>query len=133
MTNWPDLSDPGGLEFHFQRCWPWLEASLAKQPIPTHDKAHVWEALSSGRALLWATATSGTVTEETTYPNGNRVLFAWLAGGELSALQTTAKHLERYAKNIGCVAFAMVVMRDGFARAFPEYEKAGVTLMKDLR
>lgn len=121
------------LAHHFERCWPWLEASLAKQPIPTHDKAHVWDALMSGRALLWPTETSATVTEETTYPNGNRVLFAWLAGGDLKALQRTAECLEGVAADTGCVAFAMVVMRDGFGRVFPDYEKAGMTLVKDLR
>ena len=120
------------LKAEFDRVWPWLKRSLDKQPIATHDKEHVLESLLAGRSMLWPTAHAAVITEETTYPNGNRVLFAWLAGGKLSELEKAGRFLETVAKQRGCIAFAMIVVRDGFTRVFGDYQKAGSTIVKGL-
>lgn len=117
------------LESEFSRTWPWLDAALNTSPLRTHEREHVLEALRSGEAQLWPTPNSVCLTEVKTFPTGLRVLFGWLAGGDLAEVKATTKALEDYAHKIGCDA-AAVQGRRGWLRAFDGYEDAGTTIVK---
>lgn len=117
------------LAAEFTRTWAWLDAALNTSPLKTHDREHVWEMLQSGEAQLWPTRNSVCLTEIKTYPTGVKVLFGWLAGGDLSEVKETTKALEDYARKIGCDA-AAVQGRRGWLRAFDGYEDAGTTAVK---
>ena len=53
----------------FERCWPWLDASLASFGR-THGKQHVWERIAAGRAKLWPNEHGVILTEIIHHPNG---------------------------------------------------------------
>ena len=117
------------LEAEFRRCWPWLDAALQTSPLRTHEREHIWEALQSGAAQIWPTPNSVCLTEIKTFPTGLRVLFGWLAGGDLTEVKATTKAIEAYARKIGCDG-AAVQGRRGWIRAFDGYEDAGMTAIK---
>lgn len=128
---WPAFDSPEWLSFHFERCWPWLDAALNTSPLRTHDREHVWALLESGEAQIWPTRNSVCLTEIKTYPTGIKVLFGWLAGGDLNEVKATTKALEDHARAMGCDA-AAVQGRRGWLRAFTGYEDAGMTAVKRL-
>lgn len=129
---WPSENDPNWASFHFERGWPWLEASLAILPLPTHAKEHVWSEIVSGSSQIWPSPNSVCLTEIKTYPTGVKVLFGWLAGGDLNEIKVTCEACEAWARDIGCDAFA-VQGRRGWVKAFQGFEDAGTTIVKDLR
>ncbi len=123
------MSPEEWLAAEFDRTWPWLDAALNTSPLRTHDREHVWQMLQSGEAQIWPTRNSVCLTEVKTYPTGVKVLFGWLAGGDLSEVKATTEVLERYARESGCDA-AAVQGRRGWLRAFTGYEDAGTTAVK---
>lgn len=120
------------LEFHFSRCWPWLDEALNASPMRTHDKEHIWEGLLSGELQLWPTPNSASVVQITTYPTGLKVLHGLLAGGDLKEIQQTAEVLEQYAIAQGC-HFVAPQGREGWLRALKGYRRAYTVMAKDLR
>ncbi|WP_264051675.1 hypothetical protein [Methylobacterium flocculans] len=132
VRDWPSEDAPEWAAFHFNRCWPWLEASLAIQPVQTHAREHVWEEIASGRSQIWPTPNSCCLVEINTYPSGLKAMFGWLAGGDLDELKVTCLALEKHARECGCDVFA-VQGRRGWVRALEGFEDAGTTIVKVLR
>ena len=118
---------------HFERCWPLLEQGLTFLPIQPHTKETVWEEIVSGRSRLWPAANSAAVTCITTYPSGARVLFCWLAAGNMAELmEEIYPAVQAHAEELGCDGLALHGRR-GWLRVFADFEDAGTVVMKDLR
>jgi hypothetical protein len=115
----------------FQRCRPWIEKALARQPLPTHTIEHVREALESGNCMLWPTPNAATVVEVVEHPTGLKTLHHWLAGGSLKELQATEARVAEWGRQNG---FAAVTIsgREGWSRTLRGYRKATSYLVKDL-
>ena len=110
-----------------------LETALAIQPVPTHSKEQVWEEIASGRSRLWTTPNSAAVTCITTYPSGARVLFCWLAAGDMGELMgETYPAVRALAEEEKCDGLALHGRR-GWLRIFDDFEDAGTVIVKDLR
>ena len=120
------------LRSEFERCWEWLEAALAQQPLRTHEKHHIWEALERGDCQIWPTANSCCLTEIKVFPTGLKSMNGWLAGGDGQEVIQTVRAIEQYAREIGCDA-ATIHGRRGWLRALDGYQDAGTSMMKDLR
>ena len=118
---------------HFERCWPLMETALAIQPIPTHSKETVWEEIASGRSRLWPAQNSVAVTCITAYPSGYRVLFCWLAAGDMGELMGEIyPAVKTLAEQEKCDGLALHGRR-GWLRIFDDFEDAGTVIVKDLR
>jgi hypothetical protein len=113
----------------FQRCWPWLEASLAEFGS-THDKDQVWEAINRG-AILWPGENAVILTQIITYPIGVRCCSVWLQGGELEELKTMYPTIEKYARAQGC-DWLIGWGRDGWVKAMPGWVSCGTRRKKVL-
>jgi hypothetical protein len=120
------------LESEFSRCWHWLEAALAQQPLKTHEREHIWEALRVGDCQLWPSPNAVCLTEIKVFPTGLKSLNGWLAGGEISEVLETVKVITEHARSIGCDA-TTIHGRRGWLRALDGYVDCGTSMMKDLR
>lgn len=120
------------LQLHFERCWPWLAAALERQPIKTHEKEHVWQALETGKAQIWPTKNSVCLTEIVKHPTGLTVMHGWLAGGDMDEIKKTVKAIEAHAAKIGCGACS-ISGRKGWLRAFEGYQDAGTMMVKEIK
>ena len=105
----------------FERCWPWLDASLASFGR-THGKEHVWRRIAEGRAKLWPAEHAVIVTEVNHHPIGYRSLNIWLQGGELPALLPMHPEVERFALEHKCARLTGSG-REGWLRALDGWEK----------
>ncbi len=127
--------NPGGflkIRTEFDRCWPWLEASLERYGR-THTKEDVWRRIESGKAYFWPDNNSAIVAEILNHPTGLRTFHGWLAGGELSEIVARIPSLEQFAIERGCHR-ATVTGRPGWQRVFPDgYRVLGVRLVKVLK
>jgi hypothetical protein len=115
----------------FERCWPWLDASLASFGR-THTKQQVWDRIAAGRAQLWPAEHAVILTELIHHPIGLRSCNVWLQGGELGALKAMHPQLEQVARARGCdrmIAWG----RDGWLRALDGWESCGTRRAKWLR
>jgi len=94
-----------------------LDAALKaqdKRPLWTLDD--VCHDLVNGDARIWLGRKSCMVTVESDYPrSGERLIEAWLAGGELSEIVETIPRIEAYARMQGCTQ-AHVSGRRGWER-----------------
>lgn len=122
----------------FERCWPWLEASL--EPVayvhddiayPTHCKLHVWQRIVTGRAKLWPGKHCVILTEFIDHPSGLRSQNTWLAGGELDEIVAMMPSIEQWGAANGCHR-QIGNGRKGWLRAFTGYREFGVRKQKDL-
>jgi len=118
------------LRSEFERCWPWLQAALEREP-DTYRKEHVWKALETGDASLWPTPNSCCLVSIKDYPTGRRGLLGWLAGGDLQEIKKTEIALQAYAREMGCHHMELFGRR-GWFREFEGYREAAVVLRKDL-
>ena len=116
---------------HFERCKPWIEAALAKQPLPTHTIEHVWQSLESGNCILWPTPHSACVVEIVEHPTGLKTLHHWLAGGDLDELKATERSVEAFAREHGFAAIT-ISGRD-WRRTLPGYRKTATLLVKEIQ
>lgn len=114
-----------------ERCWPWLQAALDRNPYRTHEREHVWQLILDGRAQFWPQRNSAVVTELRTYPTGVRVVHSWLAGGELAEIEALHDRLEAMCLEAGIV-WASIEGRHGWLRKLKGYRPACVTLVKRL-
>lgn len=137
------MSELDKLWGEFDRCWPWLEASLEPGAYihdgkiwPTHNRLQVWERLASGRALLWPGETCAIVTEFLNHPTGLKSHNTWMAGGIENACLDEIKWMmqnkvEPFGYQNGChrqVGFG----RKGWLRVFTGYVECGTRKQKDL-
>lgn len=125
------MTYPEWLAHHFERCWPWLEEALKAFPVHTHDKVHVWEAVTAGGCHLWQNETAAVVTEITVYPTGVRALNAWLAGGDLEGVHDLDKQIDDFARAQG-IQWRTILGRDGWLRRLDGYRKVGTMMVKEL-
>ncbi len=87
----------------FDRCWPWLWASLCASGCPTHGKEDVWQRICTDRAFLWPGKACVVVGQLLDHPIGYRGFHYWLQGGDLDELLTLHPQIEEWAKGKGCV------------------------------
>lgn len=122
----------GWVATHFDRCRPWIEDALARQPLKAHTIDHVREALDSGNCMLWPTANSAAVVEIVDHPTGLRTLHHWLAGGDLDELKQTAAAVEEFGRENGFGAVT-ISGRPGWTKALPGYAATATVAVKELR
>src|SRR5215475_13192202 len=95
------VKDVDGLRAEFERCWPWLWASLCEFG-PTHNKEQVWRAIITGKAFLFPGKNCVVLGELIDHPIGMRSFNYWLQGGELAELLTLHPAIEEWARVRGC-------------------------------
>lgn len=79
--------------------------------MQTHTLEHVRAELDSGKCQLWPTENSATTTQIVEYPTGAKVMFHWLAGGNLAEVVQTNRNLEAFAHEQGCVGIEIKARR----------------------
>jgi hypothetical protein len=109
----------------FDRCWPWLWASLCEFG-PTHNKEQVWFRIYHGKAFLWAFERSTVLGEFVDWPIGFRDFNYWLQGGHLPELCTKHERIELWAMGKGCQRVTGRG-RDGWVRAMEGEWRKGPT------
>jgi hypothetical protein len=114
----------------FDRCWPWLEASLNEFGA-THRKDQVWGRIMLGQATLWPSENAVILTEVFSYPIGVRACNVWLQGGNLDELKTMYPVIEKYARAQGC-DWLIGWGRDGWVKAMPGWQSCGTRRRKIL-
>ena len=121
------------LRADFDRCWPWLWASLCTFGCPTHNKDQVWQRIVTGKAFLWPGRNCVVAVDLIDHPIGYRALNYWLQGGDdLAELKTLHPQIEEWAKQAGC-AQVTGLGRDGWSRAMDgDWHKGPTTRMKWL-
>lgn len=120
------------LRMELSRCRPWIEAALARQPL--HSFADVEAALAEGRAQLFPGERSVIVTAIEDYPNGERVIDTWLAGGDGEEIAETMRpKVEAWAESQGCT-LVTVSGRKGWERMLAPhgYDHFATVLAKRL-
>jgi|JI9StandDraft_1071089.scaffolds.fasta_scaffold154827_3 hypothetical protein len=119
----------------FDRAAPWLEAALKandKRPLWTLEA--VKAEIDSGNAYLWMFPNCCFVTTITPpYSNGERVIDAWLGGGDMNEMLQKTPELEAWGRSVGCTQ-AHVMGREGWTRALAPlgYERYCTTVRKML-
>lgn len=118
----------------FERAAPWLEAALKaqdKRPLWTLDDVRA--DLDARRAHLWLGENAATVTTISDFANGERVIDAWLSGGDLNEILSMIPVLEDWGRRVGCTQ-AHVVGRKGWVRTLAPYgyEHYSTTVRKML-
>lgn len=106
----------------FERCWSWVDASLASFGR-THGKKDVWNAIAAGRAQLWPAERAVIVTNVIRHPIGYRSLNIWLQGGELEALLPMHPAIEQFALDRRCARLTGYG-REGWLRVLDGWEKS---------
>lgn len=105
----------------FERCWPWLDASLASFGR-THGKEHVWKRIADGSARLWPSEHGVIVTNINRHPIGYSSLNIWLQGGALDAVLPMHAELEQFARDRHCSRLTGFG-REGWLRVLDGWEK----------
>jgi hypothetical protein len=114
----------------FERCWPWLEASLNEFGA-THTKDQVRGRILLGHATLWPGEQAVILTEITNFPIGIRACNVWLQGGDLDELKTMHSTIEKYARAQGC-DWLIGWGRDGWVKVMPGWQSCGTRRRKIL-
>lgn len=114
---------PANSRSEFERCWPWLDASLASFGR-THSKDQVWARIETGKARLWPNDSSAIVSEIINHPIGLRSCNVWLQGGDLNGLLPMHPDLEGWASSNDCQRM-IAWGRDGWLRVLDGWEKMG--------
>src|SRR5215831_11544676 len=116
----------------FDRCWPWLEASLEfaafrhkGMMLPTHHKEHVWERIRTKRSMFWPGDDCALVTEFYMTPTSIKSHHTWLAGGDLQAIVAAMPAIEEWGRICECHQQTGSGRR-GWLRAFEGYHEIGV-------
>ncbi len=77
--------------------------------------------LAAHQARLWVGERSCILTEVLPYDNvGERVLHAWLAGGDLEEIETAIAPIEKWARGEGCTQVS-IDGRAGWQRVMAKY------------
>lgn len=122
----------------FERCWPWMEASLAHMAFehngkiwPTHRREHLWERIATRRVMFWPGSNFAIITEFHTSPTGLKSHHTWLAGGELEGIVKAMPTIENWGRANDCQRQTGNGRR-GWLRAFDGYHEVGVRKAKSL-
>ena len=119
-------------EAEFERCWPWLLASLCASGSPTHNKEQVWRKICIGEAHLWSGENCVIVGEIIQHPIGYRSFNYWLQSGDLDGLLLLHPKIEAWAEEAGC-AQVRGRGREGWSRVMDgNWQKGPTPRMKWL-
>jgi hypothetical protein len=122
---------PHNTRKEFDRCWDWLDASLASFGR-THTRDQVWEQIQHERATLWPGANAVILTNVINFPIGLRACNVWLQGGELEELKHMHPHIEQWAQDERGCQRMIAWGRNGWLRALDGYEPCGTRRAKWL-
>jgi len=118
-------------EFHFDRCWPYIEAAIERMKEP-YGRDFVWGRIKDGSAQLWPGDNSVVVTEIENNPDGTKEIYGWIAGGEWDELNKIQNIAAEWGKLQGCTT-AKTVQRPGFLRKpFDGFRLKAVIMEKEL-
>lgn len=128
------------LEQEFERCWPWLEAALAREVVVLKDgtrlvpyhKEHVLQLIVAWKYRLWAFKNCAFLTQVRSLPTGLKLHHTWLVGGN-SLKDIVAKQpiIEEFGRKNGCHQQTGHGRR-AWLRVFTGYRETGVRKAKDL-
>lgn len=96
----------------------WIEDALEYSP-GTHDLEDILYAISTGEMQLFANKGGCAVTQIVEYPK-KKVLFVFLAGGELDSVISLHDEAMEYAKSRGCDTL-MQIGRMGWTRELKKH------------
>ena len=116
----------------FERARPFLQKAL-DHAGNTHTLEDVEAALAKGLVQWWPGENSAAVTEIIQYPQ-QRALHFWLAGGNLSELESMYPAAEAWGREHGCTV-ATTSGRPGWERTFLRregWQPRTVVMMKAL-
>ena len=115
----------------FQRCWPWLDASIARFGR-THEKQHVWHEIANQTVFLFSEQRCVAAVRVTTWPTGLKDLQVWLVGGNMRDIREVLyPRIEAWGTKIGChrmIAYG----RRGWLRLLEGWFALGTTRVKSL-
>ena len=114
----------------FDRVWPWLEKAANNDAV-TETPESVWQRIEDGRLDLWSTPNSAVVTSIEVYGSGMKELRCWLAGGDLTEIQTIEPAIAQFGRANGCKQIS-ILGRRGWLRALDGYQQTAVILTKGL-
>ena len=99
-----------------------------RDPMPIDQ---VTDMLEEGSAQAWFAENSTVITE--IYERGDkRICKIWLAGGNLEEVMALkSEKIEPWAIQLGCDRM-LIAGRDGWHKLLPDYDRAGVILIKEL-
>lgn len=117
------------LAAEFDRYRSHIEAALERD-FGTHSIDDVREEVVSGRAHLWTTAQSATVTRVEFTPQ-NAMLCIWLSGGDLGELRTVEPQICAWARAHYC-DLVYISGRRGWLRSLDDYAEAASVMVKRL-
>lgn len=122
----------------FNRCWPWLWASLLEQAFvhngrkwPSHNRQHVFWRIVHRQLYFWPFPNCAFCTEIRHSPTGLRTHVTWLAGGQRDEIVAMTPAIEAWGWRCGChrqVGFG----RRGWLKALDGYTECGVYRQKSL-
>jgi hypothetical protein len=126
---------PHNTRREFDRCWPWLDASLASFGR-THTMAQVWERIYHGHAMLWPSDNAVILSETIRHPIGLKSCNVWLQGGgaggpALDELKLMHPELEAWARDNDCQRL-IAWGRDGWLRVLDGWHSCGTRRTKWL-
>lgn len=118
------------LRAEFERVWPWLEKAVShsKEPFTADD---VWQRIEDEMAQLWSAHDAAAVTTVEVYPNGEKSVRIWLAGGSLDSLIRICSFIEEWAKLKGAKSVT-ILGRRGWLRALDGYDEVATCMKKEL-
>ena len=118
------------LRAEFDRCWPWLEGSLAAYG-PTHSKEQIWQLICNSRAFFWPGETCASLLEVVNHPIGFKSLNLWLMGGSLDEIVHTVPDYEAWGRQQNC-SRVMACGRRGWLKVLDGYKEFGTRRAKSL-
>lgn len=120
---------PDALGAEFDRYRPHIAAALERD-FGTHSIDDVREEVVSGRAHLWTTPQSATVTRVEFTPQ-NTMLCIWLSGGDLDDLRAVEPQISAWARAHYC-DLIYISGRRGWLRSLDGYAEAASVMVKQL-
>jgi len=123
------------LEREFERCWPWLSASIDRYGT-TLSKEELWKQLADRRAFLTSGRHCVIVYKLMDYSTGWRSLYLWLVGGDeneaLEEVLPLIDQLEDWAKKTKGCSRSLIFGRRAWGQVLKGYKEYGTRFMKDL-
>lgn len=111
----------------YERCWPWLEATLSAEGYGFGD---VLTLCAKGEAQLWPFDGAAALTQLLDCPTG-RAVRVWAAGGNREYLEAAQDSLEEWARGAGAARLE-IVGRRGWLRALKGYREVATIMTRDL-
>jgi hypothetical protein len=119
------------LRGEFDRVWPWLEKAVShsREPFTAEE---VWQRIEDDMAQLWSAHDAAAVTTIQVFPNGQKAVQIWLAGGSMDSVIRITGFVEEWAKLKGAKSVT-IVGRRGWLRALDGYDEVATCMMKELK